>query len=203
MHKILLLLLFLTLLTALHAQDALVLYRQGRYQESIAITLEEIRVNERNMNAYSVLGWSYLKLGRYQNAIQYGKRGLQFSPNDPRIIEIVAEAYYYQGSYAEALPYLTQYVTLMPNAQNTAFVYYLIGESLFALEKYRKAEIALSAAVQRNTSESSWWARTGEIRELIGRQEQALAAYKKSRVLGNTSTELLKSITRLELVLSE
>ncbi|MFW5842406.1 MAG: tetratricopeptide repeat protein, partial [Spirochaetota bacterium] len=110
-------LLLLCLPTVAPAQedaDALALYRQGRYNEAVAVTLQEIEAMPRNMDSYTVLGWSLLALGRYQDALEYGLRALEISRFDVRVIGIVGEAHYNLGNYLQALDYFEEYVAIPP-----------------------------------------------------------------------------------------
>ncbi|MFN2312381.1 MAG: hypothetical protein ABR590_10065, partial [Spirochaetia bacterium] len=65
-----------TALLVAQAPDALQLYRNGRYNAAVQATLDEIEQMPRNMNAYSVLGWSLLAQNRNEEALEYGTRAL-------------------------------------------------------------------------------------------------------------------------------
>ena len=118
---------------AVYAQDradALVEYRNGNFDRAIQICLNEIEQMPRNMDSYTVLGWSYLKKGDYQNALDAGNRALQVSRHDARIIEIVAEANYYLGKNLESLKYFEEYTVIAPTGDRIELAYFFMGGNI-------------------------------------------------------------------------
>ena len=160
--------------------DALELYRQGRFEDAVDVTLEEIAREERNMNAYTVLGWSLLALGRYEEALEYGLQALEISRFDSRIIQIVGEANYFLGNNMEALEYLQEYVAISPTGSLIDQVYYYLGEIFIDFGEYHHADIALSAAVYHEDAVASWWSRLGFVREQLQDYQYALEAYDRA-----------------------
>ena len=179
---LLLLTLFFAGTVSLSAQspDALELYRQGRYEEAGEATLAEIENDERNMNAYTVLGWSLLALGRYEDALEYGLQALEVSRFDSRIIQIVGSANYFLGNNLEALEYLQEYVAIAPTGRLIDQVYYFLGEIFIEFGEYHHADIALSAALYHDDNVASWWSRLGFAREQLQDYEYALEAYERA-----------------------
>jgi len=111
----LLLLMVPFMVTGQSRPDALELYRQGRFDQAAEVTLQEIRDNPSNLDAYTVLGWSLLALNRDAEALEYGLAGLQVSRFDHRIVNIVGEAHYRMGSYTDALQYMQNYAGYRPH----------------------------------------------------------------------------------------
>ena len=100
-HVLVWILFFAVLTATVSAQtrpDALVLYRQGQYERAVDVTLAELSDNPRNLDSYTVLGWSLLALGRYEDAREYGEQGLEISRFDHRLVHIVGEANYQLGN---------------------------------------------------------------------------------------------------------
>ncbi len=160
--------------------DALELYRQGRYEQAVDVTLQELQDNPANLDSYTVLGWSLLALDRYEEALEYGLQGLQVSRFDHRIVNIVGEAHYRLGHYKEALQYMQNYAALAPTGSLIDEVYYVMGEIHIRLEEYHHADIALTTAVYLNASRAQWWARLGYAREMAGSPEYAADAYRQA-----------------------
>ncbi|MFP4485005.1 MAG: tetratricopeptide repeat protein [Spirochaetota bacterium] len=160
--------------------DALELYRQGRFEDAVEVTLEEIAGEERNMNAYTVLGWSLLALGRYEEALEYGLQALEVSRFDSRIIQIVGEANYLLGNNMEALEYLQEYVAISPTGRLIDQVYYFLGEIFIDFGEYHHADIALSAALYHEDGDAAWWSRLGFVREQLQDYRHALEAYERA-----------------------
>ncbi|MFP4301828.1 MAG: tetratricopeptide repeat protein [Spirochaetaceae bacterium] len=178
--------------------DALQLYRQGRYDEAVEVTLEELEETPRNMNSYTVLGWSLLALGRYEDALDYGARALEISRYDNRIVQIVAEAHYRLGNNIEALDYLEEYVAIAPTGDLIDQVYFFMGEVFMRLGEYNNADVAFSTAVYHKGDDARWWSRLGYARELARDFSSAAEAYEQALDLNSSLTEARRGLDRIE-----
>lgn len=176
----LLLLVVPVVLTAQSRPDALELYRQGRFDQAVDVTMAEIRDNPSNLDAYTVLGWSLLALNRDAEALEYGLAGLQVSRFDHRIVNIVGEAHYRMGNYTDALQYMQNYAALAPTGSLIDEAYFVMGEIHIRLEEYHHADIALTTAVHLNANRAQWWARLGFAREMSGSPDHAAEAYQEA-----------------------
>ena len=186
----------------LHAQekpDALELHNEGRYEEAIRICLWELEQTPKNMNSYSVLGWSLIELGRYDEALEYARAGLQISRGDYRIVETAAEALYYKKEYEQALKYFEEYVVLAPFGEKRIDnVYYFMGECYINLREYQNADIALSTALYFQPNIALWWARLGYAREMAGDLSWSLDAYDRALRLNPLLREAREGKNRVE-----
>lgn len=194
-------LLFGFVVGALSAQsrpDALQLYRQGRYEEAVEVTLAELEETPRNMNSYTVLGWSLLALGRYQDALDYGMRALEIARYDGRIVQIVAEAHYRLGNNLQALDYLEEYVAIAPTGDLIDDIYFFMGEVFMRLGEYNNADVAFSTAVYHNGDNPRWWSRLGYARELARDFPYAQQAYQQALALNSSLTEARRGLDRIE-----
>lgn len=178
--------------------DALELYRQGNYEEAVEVTLSEIEEQPRNMDAYTVLGWSLLALDRHEDALQYGLRALETSRFDQRIVYIVGEAHYNLGNYEDALGYFEEYVTIAPTGDLVDEVYSTMGEIFLRFDEYHHADAALSTAVYLNDDQASWWGRLGFAREQAGDHEYALEAYERALELNSNLSEAARGRERVQ-----
>ena len=165
-------------------QDALALYRQGAFAEAVTVTLGELErygIDEtrRRMDAYTVLGWSLIRLGQYERALNFARRARGEMRYDIRIVEIQGEALYYLGRNTEALAIFEEYVSLGENAPGDRInlVYYFMGEIFLRLAEYQHADIAFSTALYYSPQAARWWARLGYTREQIKDTDGAEAAY--------------------------
>ena len=183
---------------AQETEDALAAYTGGNYREAVRICLIELESMPRNMNSYSVLGWSLLALGEYQRALDYAQQGFAVSPRDPRIIEILGESHYFLGDNISALTYFEQYAVLAPTGDRIENVYYFMGEIFIRLEEYNHADIALSTAVYHAPNLSVWWARLGYAREMVGDFVEALEAYQKALTLNPSLSDALRGRERVQ-----
>ena len=201
----LVLIICLTALMPLGAQekkDALKLYRQGDYEQSVAICLEELASYDdtqliQRMDSYTVLGWGLIRLGRYDDALKYGEAALGSSRYDARVIENLGEAHYYLGNHEKSLSYFQQYVSLNPTGDRIGQVYYYMGETYIRLGKYNHADIALSTALYHVPSAARWWSRLGYAREGAEKLDSAEDAYNQALVLQPSLQEARKGLERI------
>jgi tetratricopeptide (TPR) repeat protein len=181
----------------LRQRDALVLYQQGEYEAAIEVCKAELAVMPKRMDAYVVMGWSYLKLNRYDEALEAGQEAYAVSPADYRVIEILGEAHFYKGDNLEALRYFEQYVAIAPEGDRIDIVYYLMGEIFIRLGEFNHADIALTTALYHSPNVAKWWARLGYAREMASDFSWAIDAYRKALQLNATFTEAERGIERV------
>lgn len=178
--------------------DALELYRNRNFEAAIEVTLQEIEEQPRNMDAYTVLGWSLLALNRYEDALQYGLRALEISRFDARIIHIVAESHYFLGNYLDALGYFEEYIAVAPTGNLVDQVYFAMGEIFLRFGEYHHADAALSTAVYLDGNIASWWSRLGFAREQAEDYEYALEAYDRALQLNPNLAEAARGRERVQ-----
>ena len=179
------------------APDALELYRQGHYKESIDACLSEINANPQNLESHVVLCWSLVQAKRYEEADNWAEKGRAISKYDPRIIEIQAEAKYYRGLNDQALKLFQEYISYAPNGSRIAPVYYFMGEVYLRLAKYRHADIAFSSALQLEELNATWWVRCGYAREMAKDYRFALVAYNNALSLDANLQDALRGKDRV------
>ena len=184
-------------LYAQKADDALVLYREGRYKEAIAVCLNEIERMPRNIDSYVVLTWALLGDERYQEAADWVVKGRAVSQYDPRLIETHAQALYHLGQNEESLHLFEDYIAYAPNGKKVSGVYYHIGELYLRMAKYRHADIAFSTAIRLEPLNSVWWTRLAYSREQAKEYRAALEAYSSALQLNKNSTDAQKGYERV------
>ena len=189
-------------LTAQEREDALKLYRQGKYDESVAVCLEELGSYSESqviprMDSYTVLGWALISLGRYDDAISYSQEALKWSRYDARVIETLGEANYLKGNYQEGLRFFQQYVALNPTGDRIGQVYSYMGEIYIRMGYYQHADIALTTALYHVPSVARWWSRLGYAREGAGNSSSAEEAYSKALTLQPSLQEARKGLERV------
>ncbi|AHH03529.1 Tetratricopeptide repeat family protein [Borrelia nietonii YOR] len=145
---ILILLSCLSLLKAQEKEDSLLLYRQGKFQEAIINTQNEIKHKTNNLDARVILIWSLIAIGEYKRAELESIKGLEINKNDSRIIQALGEAYFFQGQYKNALKHFQKYISLDSNGARIAKVYILTADSFYKLERYNEADFAYENALR-------------------------------------------------------
>lgn len=178
--------------------DALVLYRNGKYPEAIAICEQEIAENPKNIDSYCVLCWSLVKNKQYAEAEQRATEARKVSAYDVRLIEVLAEAKFYLGKNTESLDLFENYLATVPsNGTRIGNAYYYIGEIYIRRAKYQHADIAFTASVYTEPQVDFWWMRCGYAREMAGSYESALTAYNKSLELNPSQKDAARGKERV------
>jgi len=190
-------------LLAQNHPDALLEYRNGNYERSIAICKDEIAANPRNIESHVVICWSLIRLGRYAEAMTYARAGRNISRYDVRIAEILGEICYYQGQNNEALQYFQEYVNLAPEGDRIDTVYYFLGEIYIRLGRFRHADIALTTAVHWVPGNAAWWTRLAYARENAGDLRDAVVAYEKALSLNSQLPDARRGLERVRQTLSQ
>ncbi|MDR3335882.1 MAG: tetratricopeptide repeat protein [Treponema sp.] len=177
-------------------RDALLEYRNGRYETAVEICKNEIRANRNNLDAHVVICWSLIRLSRYEEAKTYAAEGRKIGRYDVRIIEILGEISYFQGQNSEALQYFQEYINLAPEGGRIETVYYFIGEIFIRLGRFRHADIALSTAVHYTPGNAAWWSRLAYARESAGDLQDAVAAYERALSLNSQLSDARRGLDR-------
>lgn len=179
-------------------KDALVLYHNERYRESVQVCEEELLENPRNIESYVVMCWSLVKNKQYAQAEQRAYEGLKISPYDLRLIEILGEAKYYLGKDEGAMEQFEKYVSsASESGSRVGTVYYLMGEIYIRQARYQHADISLSAAVKKEPLLDYWWIRLGYAREMAGNYIESLNAYEEALRLNSSSVDARQGKDRI------
>lgn len=200
-------------LGALLAQDkpdALNLYRKGRdmeavgrtedaktvYIQAVEVCKQDLLANPKNMDAYTIYGWSMVRLGKYQEAVSICLEALKSNP-DSRITETLGESYFYLGNYKDSLKQMEKYIDASPKGERISTSYFFVGEIYRLTKEYNHAEIAYSTAVFLEPSISLWWYRLGSMREIIGDKARSFEAYQKALKLRPDYKEANDGLSRV------
>ena len=196
-------LVFLTLLCtsafAQKAKDALLLYYNKNYKEAISVCEDEIKADPNRIDSYVVLCWSLIGNREYARAEQRAYDGLKLSRYDIRLIEVLGEAKYYLGKNEEALKQFQEYISIAPDrtGSRVGLAYYFMGEIYIRQTKFQHADIALSAAIRKDTLSDAWWTRLGYAREMAGNYAESLAAYEEALKLNPSKTDASRGQERV------
>lgn len=179
-------------------KDALVLYRNGLYRESIQVCEEELKGNPNRIESYVVMCWSLVENKQYVEAEQRATEGLRISPYELRLIEILGEAEYYQGKNNAALEQFEKYVAnATESAGRFGKAYYFMGEIYIRLGRFLHADIALSTAVKAEPLLDNWWVRLGYAREMAKNWMAAMSAYDEALRLNSSSVDATQGRSRV------
>lgn len=177
--------------------DALVLYKNGRYAEAIAVCEAEIKENPNNLNSYVVITWALLASGQYEKTYDMTIDGRKIAQTDPRLIATQAEACFHLGKNSESLKLFQDYISYAPNGVRIPSSYYFMGEIYLRMGKYRHADISFSVAVTLDSFNSLWWVRLGYAREQTKEYSYSLEAYNKALSLNKNLIDAQKGRERV------
>ncbi len=179
--------------------DALKLYQQGNYAQSIKVCESELLSNPNNLDSYAVMCWSLIENRQYAEAEQRASEARKINAYDVRIIEVLAEAKYYLGKNNEALNLFQTYVANVPeNGSRYGKAYYYMGEIYIRQARFLHADIALTTAVRSEPLLDYWWTRLGYARENTKDYVSAIAAYDKALSLNSAQADAKAGKTRCQ-----
>ena len=180
-------------------KDALVLYHNGKYKESVQVCEEELKENPNRIDSYVVMCWSLVKNKQYAEAEQRATEGLAISAYDLRLIEILGEARYYLGKNNGAMEQFQKYVAnANDSSSRLGTAYYFMGEIYIRQGRYQHADISLSSAVKKEPLIDTWWIRLGYAREMAGNYLESLEAYDEALRLNSSSVDASRGRDRVK-----
>ena len=188
-----------TIFAQAQQKDALVLYHNGKYKESIQVCEEELKENPNRIESYVVMCWSLVKNKQYAEAEQRATEGLAVSAYDLRLIEVLGEARYYLGKNNGAMEQFQKYVaSANDSSSRLGTAYYFMGEIYIRQGRYQHADISLSSAVKKEPLIDTWWIRLGYAREMAGNYLEALEAYDEALRLNSSSVDASRGRDRVK-----
>ena len=180
-------------------KDALVLYHNGKYKESVQVCEEELKENPNRVDSYVVMCWSLVKNKQYAEAEQRATEGLGVSAYDLRLIEVLGEARYYLGKNNGAMEQFQKYVaSANDSSSRLGTAYYFMGEIYIRQGRYQHADISLSSAVKKEPLYDAWWIRLAYAREMAGNYLEALEAYDEALRLNSSSVDASRGRDRVK-----
>lgn len=187
------LILIFVCVTGIFAQakkDALVLYHNGNYAESVAVCEEELKENPKSVESYVVMCWALVKNKQYSQAEERAIEGLVISPYDLRLTEILGEAKYYLGKNNGAMEQFQKYVSSAQDSSGRlGSAYYFMGEIYIKQGRYQHADIALTSACRKDPLKDRWWVRLGYAREMAGNYDESHNAYEEALRLNPSNVD--------------
>ena len=119
-----------------HFAAAMELASKGQLEEAIAEYDEAVRINPRDVAAYSNQGTLYNQLEQYQQAIESFSLAIGVNPNFNVLYNNRSISYYSLGEYELALKDLNRFIKVEPNSPDAfvgrAMVYTQLGRDVEA-----------------------------------------------------------------------
>ena len=177
--------------------DALQAFRDGEFERSVQICRDEIAENPNNIESHVVISWSLMALGRYEEALHYASAGRRLSRYDIRTIRNLGEIYFFLGRNNDSLQHFREFLSLAPAGTRVELVYYFMGEVYIRMGRFRRADIALTTAVNRVPGNAIWWTRLAYARENAGDLLEAAIAYERALALNPQSGDARRGLDRV------
>jgi tetratricopeptide (TPR) repeat protein len=183
--------------------DALLLYHQGRdlesggkqaeaqakYVQAIVVCDREMQAEPKRIEAYVVKCWCLFRQNKHGDVISTGQAGLRVA-FDARISEVMGESYYFLGQLDSSIKYLQRYIEVVGDyGDRGPTALFFMGEVYLRQKKYSHADIAYTAAVNREPGMSRWWFRLGNACEGLSEWKRASDAYGKALSLNPSYQE--------------
>ncbi|MCF0242649.1 MAG: tetratricopeptide repeat protein [Treponema sp.] len=170
--------------------DALILYRDGKFAESIAVCEDELRETPDRIESYIVMCWSLVGNKQYSQAEIRATEALKLAPSDIRVIEVLGEAKYYLGKNNGAMEQFQKYVAnAKPSAPRLGSAFYFMGEIYIKQGRYQHADISFTSACRQDPTIDRWWVRLGYARKMAGNYRESYTAYEEALRLNPASQE--------------
>lgn len=148
-----------------YVEQAVLLYRQGKYQECID-AVENTRSRplkyyskQSVANLYSVGAESYYALENYENAVSMYQKAIEYAPDVPRYYQETATAQLQLGDFTSAEETLNQMKTAVPNAEQSGDYQIVLGEIARRKGDLDAALDAAKAAIAAGGSDNDLLAR--------------------------------------------
>ena len=174
----------------------MMLYNQGRKQESKSALLEAISYSDINVDAFRLLSVIYLEDGRTDLAAEIVDRGLTRHATDQSLLRLYLQVLVQREKYAEAIIVMEQrlHLTSPDDMGYLAGLYQKNNDHLNAVKLYAQA-------LQLIPSKSVWWMGQGISLEIMKQYKEATHSYEKSLSTGQLSGKLSDyAISRINLI---
>ncbi|MBN1224882.1 MAG: tetratricopeptide repeat protein [Candidatus Aminicenantes bacterium] len=126
-------------------QQALQLYGEGRYEESVQALLQAIEKEPFEPIYRNNLGVVYTKIEKYDEAIEAYTKMLEIQPESYTANKMLGELYGIKQDYEKALPYYKKAVELSPDDPDAFFN---LGACSMNLQDYTGAGDAFAKAIE-------------------------------------------------------
>ena len=179
-------------------KDGYILWKERKYEQSIAKLKEEIVAFPQRIDIYVIMGWDYLALRQYSNALDISKKGLAISPNDSRLHLNLGETYFNLRQYNPSVYHLQKYLAANPQSYKKAYIYFLMGLAYYRLKHYHLADISLSTAIYYKPNSARYITQLGLIKEKLNENKKALTFFEKALILNPGNLDALNGKKRVE-----
>jgi tetratricopeptide (TPR) repeat protein len=167
------------------------LFGENKYIASEKAYLAVLKLDHKNVSAYSHLGRIYVALKNMPEAIESYQSAAQLEPSAHNYFAL-GSAYYENKNYIKAIAAFEKSIMFEPAAGR----YIGLSRSYYRLANAKKAITAMEKAVQLESDEKSWQL-LGELYVYDHNAAKAREAFEKTLKINPTNPQALKAMARL------
>ena len=160
-----------------HNNLGILLYKLGKYQESMKCYKKTIQIQPKNSAAHSNLGFVFKELGENQKAIKCYEKAIQIHYNNVDAHNNLGILYNKLGKYQSAMKCFEKAIEIQPSF---AAAYYNLANTFKELEKYQKAITYYQKAIQILPNFSEAYYNLGNILNKTREYQGAMKCYEKA-----------------------
>lgn len=149
-------------------------------QEDVRAHKRALAANPQSLPALVQLGWALRSQGQDQEAEVYCLRALRIRPDEPDALRILGGMLQLQGRHDEALVIADAAIAVAPGCGEA---WLLRGDSLLNAGRPELAADAYRRAAEDRAAEFLATLRLGKVCRVLGRQDEALAAFDRATEL--------------------
>ncbi|MFC2130560.1 tetratricopeptide repeat protein [Bacteroidota bacterium] len=158
-----------------------ILRKDNKFQEAIKYGEEAIKLNPKNVSAYSSLGSDFLGMKNFDKAMEFYKKAIELNNNWVVVYSNIGSMFLKQKMYDSALVYVSRAISIDSMHGNSYFnrslIYIHFVEYEKALEDINRV-IEISSAI--DTISANTYSRKGDILYRLERFEEAIEQYSNS-----------------------
>jgi len=148
----------------------------GRYAEALLAFRNAFRFDTTCVEALAGIAECFYELGQIDSAMHYAAWGSRKMPNYPDSYEVLVDAYVALGDYERALDWCRKWLLIEPDNSGPNSQ---MAEIYAEQEAYDQAIQEMKNALAIVPSDADLHFELGELYEMVGDQQAALAAYQK------------------------
>jgi tetratricopeptide (TPR) repeat protein len=163
-------------------QLALLNYESKNMEQALYYFHEVIRKNPKDFLSYYYIGSALITLQQSDSAIQFLSSSVTLNPNYLPAINSLASIYFGRKDYQEALRLFTKARAMRPEI---ADYHYKTGLCFQSAQRYDSAIVYYQNAIERDTSNDSYFAQLGYCELMNQNYDEAVTAYSKALLIDN------------------
>ena len=160
-------------------RDAMTAYRDNRLDDARGLLVEHLKANPNDVNALKLMGEIALKSGRMLRAAEFFKRCVALAPDFNAARFRYATILMTQNKPQEAIDQVDEIL----KEEDDPYYRNLKAAALVRMGDFEKAAIEYALMLKAFPNQPGAWLAYGHALKVLGRRDEAIAAYKKTILL--------------------